>query len=66
MKKYLLSDRFPDPETLTTDGMKPEYYIRKGFLIFSIFDQVLNGLKTTFIVSPASYQRIVRAIDTIL
>ena len=36
MKEYILSDKCADLENLMTDGLKPEYYIRKR--IFNCFD----------------------------
>ena len=38
-------------------GLKPEYYIRKGIFLFFIFDQVLNGSKTTHTMSSPSYYK---------
>ena len=51
MKEYLLFDRCADLAILITGGLKPEYYIRERLFFISIFDQVLNALKTNRTVS---------------
>ena len=48
MKEYLISAKCVDLAIIMIGGLKPEYYIREKvfyFLIFKIFDQVLNGKK---------------------
>ena len=37
----------PTLPIIITGGLKTEYYIRKKIINFLIFDQVLNGSKTT-------------------
>ena len=52
MKEYLISDKCSHLAIIMIGGLKPEYYIRERIFIF---DQVINGLKTTQQVSTASY-----------
>ena len=54
MKEYLFCEGYADLENLMTGRLKPEYYIRKIILIFLIYYQVLNVLKTTHMVSTDS------------